>query len=321
MPAGIPMSTILVTGASGFVGRHTIPRLLEAGHRVVGLVRSATATGDVRRRLSDPQRDHIETRIGDVTRRDTLGTALDGVDAVLHLAAIPRDFAGGAELRLVNTEGTRNLLVAMRDAGVRRIVHQGALGVADDPRFKYASSKAKAERLVAESGLDWTITKPSLIWGPGDGFFNLIADLARVSPLVLPIPADARSRFQPIGIADVARCITACFADGPYLGRTLEIGGPRRWTYPEMVHEVLRALGSRRMLLPMPVPLIRLVAGSAELVRLPFPVATDQLRQLALDNITTLDSVATAFGFEPADMAGNLGYLRLDRKGQEQLGA
>jgi uncharacterized protein YbjT (DUF2867 family) len=313
------MSTILVTGASGFVGRHTIPHLLDAGHRVVALVRSERAVADVRRRLNRADNEQTETRVGDVTRRETLPPALAGTDAVLHLAAIPRDFSAGAELRLVNTEGTRNLLVAAREAAVRRFVHQGALGIEDDPRLKYASSKVKAERLVADSGLDWTITKPSLIWGPGDGFFNLIADLARVSPLVLPIPAGARSRFQPIGIDDVARCISACFADGAQFGRSLEFGGPRYWTYPEMVREVLRALGAHRVLLPMPVPLIRLVAGGAELLRLPFPVATDQLAQLDLDNITGLDSVERTFGFQPADMGGRLGYLRLGRDEQERL--
>jgi uncharacterized protein YbjT (DUF2867 family) len=304
------MSTILVTGASGFVGRHTIPRLLDAGHRVVGLVRSEEAASAVRRRLEEPHRAHVDTRIGDVTRIGDLRAALDGVDAVLHLVAIPRDFSGGAELRLVNTEGTRNLVAALRGAGIRRLVHQSALGIEDDPNLHYASSKAKGERLVAESGLDWTISKPSLIWGPGDGFFNVIANLVRMSPLVVPIPAGARSRFQPIGIADVARCLTACFADDAHVGQRHELGGPRYWLYSEMVHEVLRAMGSRRALLPMPVPLIRLVATASELIRLPFPVASDQLRQLGLENSTSLDSVAAAFGFQPADMEGNLGYLR-----------
>jgi NADH dehydrogenase len=320
MPAANPMSTILVTGASGFVSRHTIPRLLEAGHRIVALARTDEAASAIRRRLSVDERDGVDTRIGDVTRRDTLAAALEGTDAVLHLAAIPRDYSGGAELRLVNTEGTRNLLVAAREAGVRRFVHQGALGVEDDPRLHYANSKAKAERLVTESGLDWTIVKPSLIWGPGDGFFNLIADLARVSPLVIPIPAGARSRFQPIGIHDVARCITAVFADPGTVGRTYELGGPRYWTYPEMVREVLRARNARRVLLPIPVPLIRLVAVTSELVRLPFPVASDQLNQLGLDNTTALDAVSRAFGFEPADLAGNLGYLRGDRPDQDPAG-
>jgi uncharacterized protein YbjT (DUF2867 family) len=133
------------------------------------------------------------------------------------------------------------------------------------------------------------------------------------------IPAGARSRFQPIGIEDVARCITACFADDRAHGQVLELGGPRYWIYPEMVREVLRAMGARRAMLPMPVPLIRLVAGGAELVRLPFPVATDQLAQMDLDNITRLDAVPSLFGFEPADMSGRLGYLKLRRDDQELL--
>jgi uncharacterized protein YbjT (DUF2867 family) len=317
MPAAIQMSTILVTGADGFVGRHTLPRLLEAGHRVVGLVRSEEAAARVGDRLSPEHRDRVETRIGDVTDQERVPTILAGTDAVLHLAAIPRDFSGGAELRLVNTEGTRNLVVAAGRAGVRRFVHQGALGIADDPRFAYGSSKAKAEQIVAASGLEWTILKPSLIWGPGDGFFNLIAELVRMSPLVVPVPAGVRSRFQPIGVADVARCLTACFDDPSTIGRSIEVGGPRHWTYPEIVRAVLAAMGSRRALLPMPVPLIRLVAGASEFVRLPFPVATDQLRQMSLDNITTLDSVEKAFGFEPADMAGSLGYLRRRPRDQD----
>jgi NADH dehydrogenase len=318
MPAAIPMSTILVTGASGFVGRHTIPRLLDAGHRVVAFVRSDAAAAETLGRLSRDHRERATTRIGDVTRMDTVRAALEGADAVLHLAAIPRDFSRGAELRLVNTEGTRNVLVAARTAGARRFVHQGALGVEDDPRLRYASSKAKAERLVADSGLAWTIVKPSLIWGPGDGFFNLIAELARVSPLVLPVPAGAHSRFQPIAIDDVARCLTACFDDEDTVGKVLEIGGPRQLTYAEIVREVLAAMGSRRVLVPVPIPLIRLIAGTAELVRLPFPVATDQLAQMGLDNITELDSVSRRFGFEPTEMAGQLGYLRQRPAEQER---
>ena len=123
------MSTILVTGASGFVGSHTVPALIAAGHRVVALARTPTAGETVIGRLPVAQRGSVEIRIGDVTRPETLGPALAGVDAVVHLVAIPRDYNGGADLRLVNTEGTRALVVAMRTAGVRRLVHMGALGV------------------------------------------------------------------------------------------------------------------------------------------------------------------------------------------------
>jgi len=304
------MSTILVTGANGFVGRHVVLRLLATGHRVVGLVRDAEGAEALLAVLSDEQRPGLTIRHGDVTRPETLPAALDGVEAVVHLVAIPRDWRGGADLRLVNTEGTRFVVEAMRSARVRRLVHVGALGVADDPALHYASSKAKGEAIVRASGMDWTILKPSLQFGPGDGFFNVIAGLVRIAPGVVPVPGRGDARFQPIHVDDVARVVAAAIADPSTIGGVFELGGPRYWTYREITQEVLSALGKRRLIVPMPVPLIRLVAGTAEMVHLPFPVATDQLRQLRLDNIGSLDVIPTRFGFEPRDLAGQLGYQR-----------
>ncbi|HET7728085.1 MAG TPA: complex I NDUFA9 subunit family protein [Candidatus Limnocylindrales bacterium] len=311
------MSTILVTGAGGFVGSHVLPALIDAGHRVVALVRTEASADRVRRRLAPEQQSAVDVRIGDVTRRDTLPDAFAGVDAVLHLVALPRDWDGGQTLRLVNTEGTRNVVEAARAAGVRRFVHQGAMGVVDDPALHYASSKARGEAIVAASGLDWTIVKPSLLYGPRDGFFNILAGLVRMSPGMVPLTGSGRARFQPLAIDDLARIVVATFADPATVGGTYELGGPRWWTYREIMDEVLRAMGARRLLVPVPVPLIRLVAASAELVRLPFPVATDQLRQLRLDNIGALDGVRAAFGFEPRDMAGRLTHLQLRPREQD----
>jgi NADH dehydrogenase len=310
------MSTVLVTGASGFVGSQTVPALIDAGHRVVALVRSQASGEVVLSRLPAERRAAVELRTGDVTAPETLSAALAGVDAVVHLVAIPRDFRGGADLRLINTEGSRAVVAAMQAAGVRRLVHMGAMGVQDDPALHYASSKAKAEALVAESGLDWTILKPSLQFGPGDGFFNIIANLVRLSPGIVPVPGNGQARFQPIHVADVARVVAASLGDPATLGRAYELGGPRYWTYREITQEVLTALGKRRAILPMPLPLISLVAGVSEAIRLPFPVATDQLRQLKLDNIGALDTVPATFGFQPRPMEGALGYLR--QKPREQ---
>lgn len=311
------MSTIAVTGADGYVARYAIAKLLDAGHRIIALVRRPEDTETVLRRVPAERRPAIETRLADTTRPDTLPAALAGADAVLHLAAIPRDLDGGKSLRRINTDGTANVLAAAKAAGIRRFVHQGALGVADDPDLHYASSKARAEALVQGSGLDWTITKPSLLFGPGDGFFNIIADLVRMSPGVVPITGSGRSRFQPLAVDDLATVFVRVFEDPSTIGRSYELGGPAYWTYREITEEVLRALGKRRLLVPMPVLLIKLVAGTAELLHLPFPVATDQLRQLKLDNIGPLDSVRTAFGFEPRSMAGALGYLRRRKRDQE----
>jgi uncharacterized protein YbjT (DUF2867 family) len=312
------MSTVLVTGASGFVGSHVVPELLGGGHRVVALVRSPAAGQSVMRRLSAGQAANVELRTGDVLAPDTLPSALAGVDAVVHLVALPRDWNGGKDLLRVNLGGTQSLLAAMEAAGVRRLVHLGALGVEDREELNYAKSKARAERAVRESGLDWTILRPSLLFGPRDGFFNIVANLVRIPAPVVPVPGDGKSRFQPLHIGDLALCVRLSVERPATIGQAYEIGGPRTWTYREITEEVARALGKRRVIVPMPVPLIRLVAGTMETLRLRFfPVATDQLRQLALDNVGPLDGVHRAFGFIPRKMEGELLYLRAPKKKQE----
>jgi NADH dehydrogenase len=310
------MPTVLVTGANGFVGSHCIPALLDGGHRVLALVRDDKGAAELTARLTEGQRTSVEIRRGDVTKPETLPAAMSGADGVLHLAAIARDWDGGQTLRLVNTEGTRNVIAGMRAAGVDRLVHLGALGVRDEPDLHYASSKAMAMALVRESGLRWTILAPSLLFGPRDGFFNILAGLVRMSPGVVPITGSGRARFQPLAIEDLARAVSTALGDDAYVGRELLLGGPRHWTYREIVEEVLRGMGKRRLLVPVPVAVIRAVAAVSEAVRLPFPVATDQLRQLKYDNIGPLDSVRSGFGFDPRPMEGGLTHLQRKLKDQ-----
>lgn len=313
------MSTVLVTGASGFVGSHVIPEFVGAGHRVVALVRSPRAGETVRRRLQPELAAAVELRTGDVLAPDTLPSAMAGVDAVVHLVAIPRDWNGGKELLRVNLGGTQNVIAAMQRSGVRRLVHLGALGVEDREQLNYAKSKARAERAVQESGLDWTILKPSLLFGPRDGFFNIVADLVRIPAPLVPVPGDGKSRFQPLHVGDLALCLRLALERPETIGQVYELGGPRTWTYREITEEVARAVGKRRLIVPLPVPLISLVAGTAEILRLRFfPVSTDQLRQLALDNVGPLDGVHRAFGFVPRKMEGELLYLRRGGKKRQE---
>ncbi len=304
------MAKVLLTGASGFVGSHVLPALLDAGHQVVALCRSEKVGARVQARIERGV-DRLQVRVGDIENVDSVVAAATGCDAIVHLVAIPRDWSGGRDLDRVNHLGTANVVAAAQRAGVRRFVHLGALGVEERAGLNYASSKARGERVVRESGLDYTIIKPSLIWGERDGFFNIVAALVRIPAPVVPVPGNGKSRFQPVWAGDVARAIVTVLADAKgSIGRSYELGGPRYWTYAEITREVARALNKRRLIIPMPVPLIGLVAGVSEAIRLPFPVATDQLRQLALDNIGALDAVERELGFVPVDMAGRLGYLQ-----------
>jgi len=133
----------------------------------------------------------------------------------------------------------------------------------------------------------------------------------------VPVPGDGRSRFQPIAVADLAVAVRLSVERPETVGQAYELGGPRYWTYRQITREVLKGMGRRRLVVGMPVALIGLVAGTAERLRLPFPVATDQLRQLKLDNIGPLDGYQAAFGIAPTEMAGNLGYLAHKLRDQE----
>lgn len=311
------MATILLTGPSGFVGSNVLPALIEAGHEVRALVRDDAARARVLQRLSPEAAAHVTFAIGDVTDAGSLGPAVRGVDAVVHLVAIARDWNGGKDLTRINTLGTVDLVAAMEAERVQRLVHVGAMGVVDDPALHYASSKARAEAAVRASGLRWTILKPSLLWGERDGFFNVIAQLVRTSPGVVPVPAGAKSRFQPLACADLARVVVLALEREAAIGQSYDLGGPAFWTYKEMVREVLRGMGKRRLIAPVPLPLIKLVARTAEKIRIPFPVASDQLRQLSFDNASDRDVVERDWGFAPMAMGGRLGYLRRKPADQE----
>ena len=234
---------------AGFVGSHALPALLAAGHQVRALVRDARGAEAVRGRLTPTQASVVSIVIGDIGQPSTLAPALAGVDAVVHLVAIPRDNSGGADLERVNTEGTHNVIAAMTAAGVSRLVHLSAMGVVDDPSLHYASSKAQADAAVRASSLRWTILKPSLLWGERDGFFNIVASLVRISPGIVPVPGGRASRFQPLGVDDLARVVVGCLERDDTVGHSYDLGGPEYWTYREMVAEVIAAMGKKRVLL------------------------------------------------------------------------
>jgi NADH dehydrogenase len=290
---------IAVVGATGFVGSHLVPHLIGAGHRVTAISRSG-------RRLPG-WTDAVEARAADVTAAAGLDEALAAADAVVHLVAIPRE-SKGRRFDEVNVQGTRNVVEAAQRAGIRRFVHLSVLGVADDPKLAYLWSKWLGEQAVRASSLDWVVLRPSLMFGEGDGFFNLVkATLRYWSPGVVAIPGSGDARFQPLSVDDLAIAVERCLIDADRGGSVYELGGPDWVTYRQIVDEVMRVTRIRRLKLPMPIPLISALTSVTDRVLPAFPVSHDQISSLQRPNYTDLDAFEKAFGVTPRRL--DLSYL------------
>ena len=299
-PTQQALPTVAVVGATGFVGNAVVARLAESGHGVIAISRTG------RRLASWPA--SVITRAADVATGRNLGQALEGADAAVHLVAIPRE-TGGRTFAEVNVRGTQRVVDAATAAGIRRFVHLSVLGVADDPKLRYLYSKWLGERIVRDSGLDWVVLRPSLMFGPGDGFFRLVrTTLKWWSPGVVAIPGSGDTRFQPLAVDDLAIAVERSLADADRAGQVYEIGGPDWVTYREIVEDVMRVTGMRRLKLPMPIPLISALTAATDRILPVFPVSHDQIASLQRPNFTERDAFERAFGVTPRPM--DLSYLR-----------
>lgn len=280
---------VLVMGGTGFVGDHVVRHLAVNGFEVRVASRSP------------PRRLPTATAFvpADVTDPASIVAAMDGVDAVVHLTAIIVERASQTFER-VNHQGTRNLIDAVQARGVERLVHLSALGAGPDERFPYLRSKWLAEEAVRASDLTWTILRPSALHGEGAGFFRPIVWTLRWAP-VYPMVARGETRFQPLWIEDLARCVAASLR-GEAARATLDLGGPEVMTFSDIVRLVMETLGKRRRVVPVPVWAARPFALVQEVRKDPL-VTNQQLDMVVLDNTCALDSVERAFGFRPVRMA------------------
>jgi NADH dehydrogenase len=292
--------TVAVVGATGFVGNAVVRQLADAGHRVIAISREG--------RRTTGWGQSVQARGADVATGRGLEDALRGTDAVIHLVAIPRE-TKGRRFAEVNVRGTERVVAAAETAGIRRFVHLSVLGVAEDPRLAYLHSKWLGEQAVTGSSLDWVVLRPSLLFGPGDGFFRLVrTTLKWWSPGIVAIPGRGDARFQPLAVDDLARGVERAIVDDGHVHQVHEIGGPEWVSYREIVDRVMEATGIRRLKMPMPIPLISALTVVTDRILPIFPVSHDQIASLQRPNSTDLDAFERAFGIAPRPM--DLSYLR-----------
>lgn len=275
---------VTVFGGSGFIGRHLVQRLAASGARIRVAVRH-------------PKDAHFLQPMGDVgqiaavpvsvTRKKTIQAAVANADAVVNLVGILYQSGWSRSFRAIHYRGAENVARAAKEAGAQRFVHMSALGADRKSRAKYARTKAAGEEAVRKAFPEASIVRPSVVFGPQDGFFNLFASMARFSP-VLPLIGGGHTKFQPVYVGDVADAIMKCLTDPATDGQTYELGGPTVYSFREILELIMRETGRERLLMPLPFWLASLEATFLQL--LPKPLLTrDQVKLLKHDNVVSGD--------------------------------
>lgn len=285
---------VTVIGGSGFLGRYVVQQLAKAGHRVRVAVRHPELALFLKPLGGVGQ---IQIVQANVRYPASIAHAVAGSDAIVNLVGILYP-SGRQTFNHVQGEGAEGIARAATAANVKVLVHVSAIGADAESPSNYARTKGEGEAKVRAAFPAATILRPSVVFGPEDGFFNRFAGLAQISPVMPVICGD--SRFQPVYVGDVARAVLqAVETPERYGGQTYELGGPRVWTFRDLLAYILKEIRINRPLVEIPLPIAKLQA--AVLGLLPRPMLTsDQLKLLARDNVVSAGAAGLdAFGITP----------------------
>lgn len=277
---------VCIIGGTGFVGRAIARQAIDAGHQVVVTSRCPS-------RARDMLVKGIHVIKADITTGRGLDTAVQGSDCVINLVGLLFE-AGKNTFDAAHVQGTKNIIQACKDAGVSQLLHMSALLSNEAIKnSKYGSTKHAAELEVQESGLAWSIFKPSIIFGAHDSFLMRFKSLSALGP-VLPVIA-GETKFQPVWVEDVARAFVLSIDNNKVASQVYTLAGPETYTFKTMLGMWMDALGRNRVLLSLPSFAASFIATVSKLLPVPL-ITTDQLLLLKYDNIAQGDSFPSIFG-------------------------
>ena len=293
-------SRVLILGGSGFLGRHVAARLAARGVHVVIPTRRRERA---RHLLTLPTADVVQSG----TSAAELTALLDGCDAAINLVGILHGNQGepyGTDFASTHVELPRRLAAACARTGARRLIHVSALGVNLDAATlpsMYLRSKADGERAVHQTeGIDWTVFRPSVVFGPQDQFMNMFAKAQRLAPF-MPLPR-AATRFQPVYVGDVAQAVVTALHTRATIGKTYELAGPDVFTLAELVQLAGRWSGHQRPVWALPHTLGQLQASILARVPGPTLMSRDNFDSMTVDNVAT-GPMAPELGLTPTPLA------------------
>jgi NADH dehydrogenase len=289
---------VTVFGGSGFVGRYVVQALAKTGCRVRVAIRRPGQAFHLQPLGSVGQIHAVQANLRDEA---SVRRAVEGADGVVNLVGILQQ-SGKQSFDAVQAKGAGTIAKAARDAGVRSLVHVSALGASRTSRSAYARTKAEGEEAVMEAFRDATILRPSIVFGPEDGFFNRFASMARFTPL-MPLIGGGKTRFQPIYVGDVAQAVMAGLDGRARTGVPYELGGPKVYSFREVLDLIAGYTQRERRYITLPFWFAKLQGAFLQL--LPnAPLTVDQVRLLQSDNVVSrqaIDEVRTLkdLGIEP----------------------
>ena len=306
---------VAIFGGTGFVGGYLVDALMAAGHAVFALVRSG----------SEPKlraKGLCRVTNGDLSNEDAIAATLAHCDAVIYNVGLLREYPSqGITFEEAHYEGVRRVIDAAKGAGIKRFILMSANGV-ESASTPYQDTKLRAEQLLEGSGLDITIFRPSVIFGDPRGTMEIATQLHEdlVRPPV-PAPgfhtglsaASGPVLMSPVHVEDVAAAFVAALQDPASFGKTIRLGGPEQLSWTDMVKRVAAAVGKDKVVLPVPIGLMKLGARLLDWVPA-FPVTRDQLTMLAEGNVAPPDHLQQMLGRRLRTFTDdNLGYLRKPR--------
>lgn len=280
----------MVTGGTGFVGGHLVDRLVHEKIQLRCLVRKDSNIEKLKK-----EKALIDVAFGDLTDEESLKKALEGVETVVHLIGIIVE-KKGLTFEIIHTQGTRKLVNACKMAGVRRFIYISALGAREKARSRYHITKWEAEQAVIQSGMEYVISRPSIMIGKGGEFITMLSRIVKEAPVVPVI--DGKSKVQPIYVENTIDCIIKSVTEPGINNRIFEIGGPDQITYRELFLTLMDVLEIKKPVIEIPILLVWPAAYILEKLLEKPPITIQQLIMLQEDNICDIKEMQEVFGLE-----------------------